>query len=578
MTDAALSFDQLLYGWSQSNAFGRRGFGIIAMSEGWRALLGGSDDALGPLVAFPEPGPQGAPAPAHGGFTFVRGRPVLFRRLPTGTDSLNRPGNYCVQMLLPIGPDLTPAGAAALLAGDWLTSGLPDPSQGALPPLDLPAPGPRRGSAAASPVACGALLQALSQDRPAVLCAESEAVGRAALCDAIRRLPPGLGEQLTFSTLEAEPGRFGFQLSVAVAGWAKAAGDRKLIRADLAGGGAGLTPACARWGAALAGATASSLRGLPEPVTAESLGLRLDAQAKLADNPASLSGAELISVLASPEGQAWAAGPIAPGVVREVVAGLDPELGAQLARTAQRRPAVSALLREVGWDLVARPAGAGRGAQSLLVGLGEPSSRIELASLTALDTLTRRDAERYLRLSDEPGATFDAAAAAAKISWDAALMKAHPGLWFEALLSARDYRGPRATREVVAGLQTERVGAAVAAAHRDCPSDDVVGARIWRGMPSTDRDRTAFLRVIAASGDAGLGVVLEHILDQKAIDAAVRAPLLREFWPIMVRELRLPGYLADSLEPVGDRRRRFAALAVLAATAIAAFAAGWLLV
>ena len=252
-------FDQLLYGWSQSNAFGRRGFGIIAMSEGWRSLLSAGGDPLGPLVAYPDPGSRGVQAPAHGGFTRVRGRPVIFRRLPSGTDSLNRPGNYCVQMLLPIDLDLTAAGAAALLAGDWLGTGVPSAGDaGALPALALPAPGPRRGSAAASGVACGAILQGLAEGRPVVLSTDSEAAGRAALCDAIRRLPPGLGDELAFSTLEAEPGRFGFDVCLAVAGWAKAGPDRPVIRADLAADGHGLAPDSARWGRALAAASASS--------------------------------------------------------------------------------------------------------------------------------------------------------------------------------------------------------------------------------------------------------------------------------------------------------------------------------
>ena len=120
------------------------------------------------------------------------------------------------------------------------------------------------------------------------------------------------------------------------------------------------------------------------------------------------------------------------------------------------------------------------------------------------------------------------------------------------------------------------MSAAVQAAHRECGSDDVVGARIWRGLPAAGRARTDFLRTIAASGDAGRGIVLKHILAQKGIAAEVRAPLLRQFWPAFVREMRLPGYLAEALEPAGGRRRGFA-LAALVSVAFVAFGAGWLL-
>lgn len=551
MASEALEFEQLLYGWSESNLFGRRGFGVVAASDGWRPLLSGGDDLLGPVVAYPEPGRRGAHPPAHGGFAVLRGTPVVFRRIPSGSDAFDRPGNYTVQVLFGRGFDLDAGMAAGLLSNSWLEASLP--SAGAqLPVLTLAKPGSRR--AGASAVACGAVLQGLREGRRVVVAAGSETEGRAAVCDAVRRLPGGLGARVTFSTLEAEPDRSGFDVAVAVSGWEVDGSGRGTLRVELASGAA-LDDDCRRWGEALAETSAASLRGIPEPVTVESLGLRLDALAALRDDPRQLSPQQLLSVLTSPEGQAWAAEPGAPAVARGIVAGMDPGLGPAFAKAAQRRPAVSALLSAVGWEVISgKSPGSRRAAEAMLLGLGEQQADIDMAALAGLpgEKFSREDSARYLRLLQQRSPVPADDPAIAKISWDDALIRAHPQIWFGALVGRSAYAGPRASRAVVESLDVKAVGAALTRVREQGVADKETARRLWRALPTAHGDRIAFLRLIAASSDAGLGIVFEEILGQSSIDPAVRAALLAEFWPILVHELRLPPYLATAMRPAGS--------------------------
>ena len=574
---AELTFDQLLYGWSESNAAGRRGFGVIAMSEGWRELLAGGEGVLGPLVAYPEAGRRGEAAPAHGGYARVRGLPVLFRRLPSVADALNRPGNYCVHVLLPApGTDLDSAAAAGLLQGAWLTTPLPAPQGPRLPIVQLAAPG-RRGSAPGSAQACGAVLQGLQRGKPTVLSAQTETEGRAALCDAIRRLPAALAAGLTFSTLESEPDRTRFDASVVVSGWAVPPGAGASPRIPISGDAREIDQQCARWGRLLARSGATALKGLPEPITVLDIGLRLDALEKLAGDPSSLEPPELISVLSSPQGQAWAGESAAPPVVRRIVSGMDPALGPDLARAARRRPAVTELLTSAGWDVLSEGRGGRNGAQTLLLGLGESASAIELADLSSRrgSRLSAEDSARYLSLVADRGLAGDRLAA--RVAWTPDLMHAHPHLWFEALTTAPQYQGPRADQGTIKSLDVRRIGAILSAAHEGGLATETMAGRLWRGLPAADRERVALLRKVAASSEAGLGVVFDAILTRQSLGAQVRAPLLREFWPILVRELRLPAYLADDLRPVGASAPVPVLVAALVALVLAAAGLGWVL-
>ncbi len=570
-------FEQLLYGWSESSIFGRRGFGVVAASPGWLPLLPGNDDLLGPVVSYPEPGRRGARPPVHGGFAILRGTPVVFRRIPSDNDALNRPGNYTVQVLLGHGFTVDAALAAGLLAADWLASDLPTPTAQRLPLVDLPKPGPRRGSSAASGAVCGAVLQGLRDNRRVVLAMPSEAEGRAALCDAIRRLPGDLGQRCTFSTLESAPERSGFDIAVAVAGW-EASGSgpgAPVLRVDAAGNG--LDARSLAWGTALAGASAASLRGIADPVTVAALGTRLDALAKLREDPRSLSPEELLSVLTCPDGQAWAVEPGAPAVAREVIAGMDPALGPRFAKAAQRRPAVTALLNEAGWDALTGTSGPA--VEAMLLGLGAQQSDIDMALLAASpgDTLSGSDSERYLRLLRQRNGDIRSDAAASKVQWDARLAAAYPDLWFEAVVGLPSYRGTRATGAVVDGLDVRRMGRVLAAVHADGVAQRDIARRVWAVMPSAKAGQIAFLRRIAASSTTGLGLTFEEILVQPRLDDAVRTALLDEFWPILVRELALPAYLATDLEPAGGVRLSSGTVALLGVAVLALIAAGALL-
>lgn len=555
-----LRMEQLLYSWSESNLFGRRGFGVVGASAGWLPLLQGGDDMLGPVVAYPEPGRGGAHPPAHGGYTVLRGTPVLFRRMPNGTDALDRPGNYTVQVLRGVDGPIDADTAAALLAGPWLSSPLPAATP-KLPLMELPRPGARRGTASTNAAVCGALLQGLRDKRRVVLTAAAEQDGRLALCDALRRLPADL-QVLTFSTLESEPERTGFDVCVAVAGWEAGSAARGALRVDVASGD-GVDAVCARWGRELAGTTAGSLRGLPEPVTVAVLGTRLDGLAVLRTDPSRLTPEQLLSVLTGPEGQAWAAEPGAAAVTRQVVSGMDPALGPLFAKAASRRPAVMALLRTVGWDVVAGDGGSRRAAESLLRGLGEEQGDIDMAVLSASGgRLSREDSARYLRLLTAKSHRIDGSSV--PLTWDAELAAAHPVRWLEAVVLGKAYEGPRADRAVLAKLPP----AEVAAVLRQARAEDVMARRLWGAMPKSRRDQVAYLRLLAASGDAGLGVVFERLLAQPELDRRVRSRLLAEFWPILVREMQLPGYLGEAMQPAGSPRGWFGLLAVVIAVGL----------
>lgn len=564
----ALEFEQLLYGWSESSIFGRRGFGVVAASQGWRALLAGGDDVLGPIGDFPEPGRRGAHPPPCGGFAMLRGKPVVFRRIPLGSDAFDRPGNYTVHVLFGQGFDLDAGLAAALLAGGWLESALPAAAGAVLPVLSLPKPGPRRSNGA-SGIVCGAVLQALRDSRPLVLQAPGEPVARAALCDALRRLPGGLGSSTTFSTLENQPDRASFDVSVAVEGWAVDGSGRGVLRVDVDSDGA-LDADCLRWGQALAAATVGSLRGIPEPVTVQAVGMRLDALATLRADPARLTPQQLLSVLASAEGQTWAGEPGAAAVVRRIVAGMDPALGPAFAKTAQRRPAVSALLSEVGWGVLSGGKGSRKAAEAMLLGLGEPQSAIDMAVLASLpgDKLSPEDSARYVRLLAQRGQPVDDKTIA-KIAWDANLMRAHPQIWFDAVVGQQRYTGPRATRDVVGALDVAKVGATLDRGHERGQSERMTAERLRRVLPSGRTDRIRFLRLIAASSSAGLGLVFEEILDHPSIEPAVRSALLGEFWPILVQRMKLPAYLGSALQPAGGLRLSQRGRVVLGALAVA---------
>lgn len=560
-----LRLEQLLYSWSASNLFGRRGFGVVGASPGWLPLLQGGDDMLGPVVAYPDPGRGGVHPPPHGGYTVLRGAPVLFRRLPNGTDALDRPGNYTVQVLRGADAPIDTDAAAALLTGAWLTSPLPSAAP-RLPVLELPRPGARRGTAHASPVVCGAVLQGLRDQRRVVLATDTEQQARLALCDALRRLPAAL-QTLTFATLESEPERAGFDIVVAVAGWETGSAARGALRVDVTTG-EGLDATCARWGGELAGAAASSLRGLPEPVTPAVLGTRLTGLAVLRADPSRLTPEQLLSILTSPEGQAWAAEPDAAAVVRQVVAGMDPALGPLFGKAASRRPAVAALLRNVGWDVLSHSPASRRTGETLLRGLGETQADIDMAVLSAAGgRLAPQDTTRYLRLLTEKGGGIDATSAA--LTWTGELAQAHPVRWFEAVTLGRDYQGPRAGRAVLANLPPGEVASVLRRAHDDDPTDETLARQLWGVLPSGRRDQIAYLRLLAASGATGLRLVFDHLLGHPHLDHRVRSRLLAEFWPILVRELRLPGYLGEAMQPAGRPRGWLGLLAVvLAAGAI----------
>ena len=571
MPNPTCTFDQVLYSWSESSIFGQRGFGVVAASPGWLALLPGGDDILGPVVAYPEPGRGGAAPPPHGGFAVLRGTPVVFRRMPAGTDALNRPGNYTVQVLM--GHDFAvDAGlAAGLLAGGWLESPLPVRDGQRLPLLELPKPGPRRGSAAASAPVAGAVLQGLRDQRRVVVAVPNEADGRAAVCDAIRRLPGELGSQVTFSTLESEPERSAFDVAVAVAGWeTNGSSPGRALRVSASGDGVDVRSL--GWGEALTTASAASLRGIPEPVTAASLGMRLEALAKLRHDPARLSPEELLNVLPSQDGQAWAGEPGSARIARGIMTGMDPALVPQFGKIAARRPAVKTLLQQVGWDSLAD--GSRPTAEAMLRELGESQSDIDMAVLAAspADRLSTADSGRYLRLLTERGGGIAGDAVAGKLTWDERLMAEYPQLWFASVMEGV-YRGPRPTRTVLASLDAGEVGRSLTAARAAGVCDHDIAKRIWESLPVHQGDQVAYLRLVAGSR-AGLGITFDRILPQRNISEGVRTDLLGECWPRLVAELELPDYLATDLEPTGGVRLSTGTVVLVVLAVIALVAAG----
>ncbi len=399
----------------------------------------------------------------------------------------------------------------------------------------------------------------------------NEAEGRAAVCDAIRRLPAELGSAVTFSTLESNPERSSFDVAVAVAGWeANGSHPGNALRVEASGDG--LDVRSLGWGEALTNASAAALRGIPEPVTAASLGMRLEALAKLQRSPELLSPEELLNVLPSPDGQAWAGEPGSARIARGIVTGMDPALVPQFGKVAARRPAVKELLRQVGWESLAD--GSRPTAEAMLRELGEAQADIDMAVLVAnpAQRFSTADSDRYLRLLSARGGSIQGDAVAAKLTWDEQLMAQYPRLWFDSVLGGV-YRGPRPTRRVVAALDAGQVGRSVAGARSSGVPDQDIAKRVWETLPAQQGDQVAYLRLVAGSRD-GLGITVDRILTQRNITDDVRTELLRDCWPRMVAELGLPKYLATDLEPAGGIRISTGTAVLVAAAVIALVVAG----
>lgn len=114
VTEAGVRCPQLVYT-SAARVLDGSGFGVLARSAGWPAVLGSDRRRLGPLVSFPRAlGRETPPTPQYG-LLRRHGGALLFRKESAGTDALGRPGNFVIHLVWDPSGDLTPRELPAML-------------------------------------------------------------------------------------------------------------------------------------------------------------------------------------------------------------------------------------------------------------------------------------------------------------------------------------------------------------------------------------------------------------------------------------------------------------------------------
>ena len=575
----AVELEQLWYGWSQENLDGSRGYGVVAASPGWKALLDSGNDLLGPAVTFPDVPGDRVPPPS-GGFVHLRGTPVVFRRVALGSDDLARPGSYGVRVVF--APD---APLDGLTASRLLTSGVldgPPPGRGErdLEPVSWSAETARDD---ATPVedrdlvpVLAAVLDGLRSERPVTVHVEDEPLAARLMQHAFARLPQSWTTDRTFSTFETGAVRPSLRIVCRLQGWddetgvSSSRGSGVAIDVDLVSGrpAAGLDADVLRWAQALvAHGTVHPWRDGHVPGNVSSLGALLDSIDRSRTAAHTLSADEIVTLGDSTELGEWAGRIGARHAAVRALREASPRQVADLLSTAQREPDAGTVLLDAAWECVEADDEGSTGvanAETVLTALGVPSEEIDLARVRHLPTrvglqsgaFDSATSQRVLRvLLRQPGGLgAEDWPILARVTWTRRLRTELPTAWLGTVLRTATYRGPvmsddeadRLTPAVVTRAITDAVAAGIDA--------EVVGHRLARVLPPGRTQRARVLELASGVPDVGMTAVFLGALAGTQTTDVDRAALLSSRWSDFVDEAGLPGYLADAMVPRRVRR------------------------
>ncbi|MGY1619024.1 hypothetical protein ACI797_19965 [Geodermatophilus sp. SYSU D00691] len=309
---------QLVYT-SASRTLEGPGFGVFAMSRDWPAALGTSRSSLGALIRPPGDGEAFGLLSASGGR-------LAYSKAPAVSDDFGRAGNYVVQLLWDGGSSLAPRDVLALhRSGGFLSS-----VAGAEPSRDAPPVAVPRARRLA-PVLALHEVEALVPAVGAVLAALAAGVGQVGLPAAsvvFDVLPRALADSVSLHVGTAETMGDAAAVQVLV-------GAYRQPPVDAAN--------AARARALLEAAAKGDL--CPDDVArVDELDAWLFADEWRELDPATLTDAQLVAVLASPAAGAWLQSPRAASVVT-VAAAESPAVEAALRTAVARDPAARAGVR-----------------------------------------------------------------------------------------------------------------------------------------------------------------------------------------------------------------------------------------
>ncbi|MGY1601623.1 hypothetical protein [Geodermatophilus sp. SYSU D00815] len=337
------SCPQLVYT-SASRTLEGPGFGVFAMSRDWPAGLGTSRSSLGSLIRPPGDGA------AFGLLSSAGGR-LAYSKVPAAADDFGRAGNYVVQLLWDGTATLGARDVLALhRAGGFLVS-----VDGAEPSREAPAvPVPRARRTA--PVLAVHEIEALVPAVGAVLAALAAGVGQVGLPSAsvvFDVLPRALADGVSLHVGTAETMGDAGAVQVLVGAYRQPpvdAGNAERARALLEAAAKGdLCP--------------------DDVARLDELDAWLFADEWRELDPATLTDAQLVAVLASPAAGAWLQSPRAAAVATQAATG-SPAVETALRAALARDPAARAGVRAVETAAVLRAVfDGGRGRTTDFAGL-----------------------------------------------------------------------------------------------------------------------------------------------------------------------------------------------------------------
>jgi hypothetical protein len=319
MAAGMIDCPQLVYT-SASRTLEGPGFGVFAMSRDWPAALGTSRSTLGPLIGQPSDRPAFGVLSSHGGR-------LAYAKVPVEADDFGRRGNYVVHLLWDASASLSARDVLELhRSGGFVSAVIGDPSREA-PRVRVPAARRTPPSLAADEIdtlvpSLAALLAAVESGSGAV-----RVPGVSVLFDV---LPGGLGAGVSLHVGTADPMGDTAPVALLVGSYADPAAD---------------ATNCGRARALLEAAAKGEL--CPDDVARfDELDAWLFADAWMELEPAALTEAQLVAVLASPGAGRWLASARAASVATAVAAE-DREVEAALRSAITRDAAARAGVRSV---------------------------------------------------------------------------------------------------------------------------------------------------------------------------------------------------------------------------------------
>jgi hypothetical protein len=587
--------DQLWYGWSQSTLAGRRGYGVIAASEGWDPLLRAGEDALGPAVTFPE-GLTGPDVPPSGGFVVLDGVPVAFRRVPVRADGLDRPGSYAVRLVSSRHDPLDALDAVRLLDQDVLAGEPPDAGVTLLDPLTWSADAsPDSVDAAEGSVAllAAGVLQCRLEDRPVVALVRDEPAGRALLGAVLGCLPTRVRRGLSFSTLETRVSGVPFDVVFRVAQWGGTdpGSNRSAILLNLLDldDNAGLSPDARRWGRQLAAMDSPPWNAAREPADVTQLGRVLDVVATSQSSPDHLSATDLLTLADTRVAAAWAQRPGARSSAERALRDATAQERTGLLHLSMREPAVAEVMTDAAWQCLSGGLDAGAAtdnAEALLLGLGVPQDEIDLVAVRRLPIrqgpYTPAESTRILRTltTGRTELTPTDWAQLARLDWSPELRHQYRAVWLEAVMRAPGYRGARLDNGEAAQVSDQALRLALTRATAAGVTPEDAGRRIMGILPARAGDRAHLLTRLSRTPTSGVDAVFLGALTCPAATDRDRSAVLGSSWPYLVTVMDLPDYFGRLMvarstpaHPRLSQRGRLIGAAALVVVLIAVVAA-----